>query len=196
MPRPLIVLPYNPSYPAYFSQVAAHLAPLLPAAARIEHVGSTSVPGLLAKPVLDVDVVVEPEGVEAAVAALGRVGWGRLGDLGIEGREAIRAPLDWRERVRNTDTDTDAIPGSIHLNLYVCPSCSLGVRNHLAVRDTLRARPDLADKYGRRKAELAAVPGMDIGTYVAGKTGVLLEILEVGGMDPEEMEAIRKMNEA
>lgn len=88
------VVAYDPSWPTRFDEVAATLTDALAAgpAARVEHVGSTSVPGLAAKPVLDIDVIVAPQDVPAAVVALERIGYRHRGDLGVAGREAFHAP--------------------------------------------------------------------------------------------------------
>ena len=62
----------------------------------IEHVGSTSVPNLCAKPIIDLDVVVHPEDVPAAIAAVEALGYRHEGDLGVAGREAFAGPLSFR----------------------------------------------------------------------------------------------------
>ncbi len=147
--------------------------------AAVEHVGSTSVPGLAAKPILDIDVVVDGDDVRAAIAALESVGYVHRGDLGVTGREAFFAP----DRPRR--------------HVYVCTAGTTNVRNHLAVRDTLRARDDLRDAYASVKLALAAEPGMDIDTYIAGKSAVLQQVLEVSGeFTAEELLAIHRLNEA
>ena len=65
----ILVAPYDPAWPTMFERIAGDLAAAVPDAS-IEHVGSTSVPGLAAKPILDIDVVVPAERVDAAVARL------------------------------------------------------------------------------------------------------------------------------
>lgn len=175
------VVEWSPEWAEQFSAVAAVLREALAGvpSARVEHVGSTSVPGLAAKPVLDVDVVVEATDVPAAIAALESVGYVHRGDLGVAGREAFHAPDSPRRHV------------------YVCTAGTANVRNHLAVRDVLRTHPDLREAYAAVKRALAADPGMDIDTYVAGKSAVLQQVLEQSGeFTAEELEAIRRLNEA
>lgn len=175
------VVDWSPHWAEQFEQVAATLRAALVdvASARVEHVGSTSVPGLAAKPVLDIDVVVAADDVPAAVAALERVGHLHRGDLGVPGREAFRSP------------------GAPRRNVYVCVAGSASVRNHLAVRDVLRERADLREAYARVKRSLAADPAMDIDTYVAGKSAVLQQVLEASGrLTADELAAIREVNEA
>ncbi|NGN95261.1 GrpB family protein [Nocardioides sp. KC13] len=171
---------YDPSWPIRFEEVAEILRKALADGpeASIEHVGSTSVPGLAAKPILDVDVIVAPEDVPAAVAALERIGYVHRGDLGVAGREAFHAP------------DTDP-----RRHVYVCAAGTLNVRNHLAVRDVLRSRDDLRDDYAAVKLALAADPAMDIDTYIARKSDVLQNVLAVSDLTDAERRQILSLND-
>jgi GrpB-like predicted nucleotidyltransferase (UPF0157 family) len=173
------VVDWSPRWAEQFDEVASVLRVALAdvVSARVEHVGSTSVPGLAAKPVLDVDVVVDGREVPAAIAALESVGYVHRGDLGVTGREAFHAPDAPRR------------------NVYVCTAGTPNVRNHLAVRDVLRSRDDLREAYAAVKRALAADPGMDIDTYLAGKSAVLQRVLEASGEFTEaELDAIRRLN--
>lgn len=69
------------------------------------------------------------------------------------------------------------------------------MRNHLAVRDVLRARPDLCEEYAAVKATLAAEPGMDIDTYTAGKSAVLQEVLAAADLTAAERREILLLND-
>jgi len=174
------VVPYSPQWPQQFERVAEALRTALaevPTAA-VEHVGSTSVCGLAAKPIIDVDVIVAGDDVAAAVAALEAIGYVHRGDLGVVDREAFFAPDDDPRR-----------------NVYVCRAGTLNVRNHLAVRDVLRARPDLRDEYGAVKLGLAADPSMDIDTYIAGKSGVLQKVLAMSDLTEDERLQILRLND-
>jgi len=152
------VVPYSADWAHQFGLVAVALRHALRdvPSARIEHVGSTSVPGLAAKPILDIDVIVEPAHLRSAVAALEAIGYTHRGDLGVTGREAFHAPDQGPPR-----------------NVYVCEAGTLNVRNHLAVRDVLRRRDDLRDEYAAVKLSLATEPEMNIETYIARKSQVL-----------------------
>ena len=174
------VVAWSPRWAEQFDEVAGILRGALTGVdAAVEHVGSTSVPGLVAKPILDVDVIVDAAEVSAAVAALEAVGYEHRGDLGVAGREAFRAP------------------GPPRRNVYVCTAGTANVRNHLAVRDVLRTRDDLRDAYASVKLALAADPDMDIDTYLAGKSAVLQEVLEVSGEFTDvELAAIHRLNDA
>ncbi len=147
------------------------------ASAEVEHVGSTSVPGLAAKPILDIDVIVDQAEVIEAVRALTALGYVHRGDLGVGGREAFGAPDD-----------------GIARHVYVVTRGTLAVRNHLAVRDTLRARPDLRDEYAAVKLALAADPAMGIDAYLALKTPILQRVLAAGGLSDAELEIVARLN--
>ena len=180
MPSVVEVVPYSNDWPVQFERVASDLRAALeklPEVA-VEHVGSTSVPGLPAKPVIDIDVIVPPHDVTAAVAALVSIGYAHRGDLGVVGREAFTPP--------------DADP---RRNVYVCAAGTLNVRNHLAVREVLRLRDDLRDEYGAVKLGLAAEPDMDITTYIAGKSEVLQRVLAASDLTEDERHRIWRLND-
>jgi GrpB-like predicted nucleotidyltransferase (UPF0157 family)/predicted GNAT superfamily acetyltransferase len=159
----ITVAEYDPAWPERFARLRDEYAQALAAAGvpvvAIEHVGSTSVPGLAAKPIIDCDIVVEGEHVAAASQVLAGLGFTPLGDLGIPLRWAFSEP----ERLAGTNT-------------YVIVAGSLSLRNHLAVRDALRADPDLRDRYAAVKRRVGAVAA-DIYEYGQGKNAMVQEIL-------------------
>jgi GrpB-like predicted nucleotidyltransferase (UPF0157 family) len=138
----------------------------------IEHVGSTSVPGLAAKPVLDIDIVVERSHVDMASSVLVDLGFEPRGELGIPDRWAFWEP----DRLAGTNT-------------YVVVAGSLALRNHLAVRDALRANADLRAEYGELKKQLGTTSA-DIYEYGAGKNAMVQHILLVAGLSQEERASI------
>ena len=144
---PIVVVPYDPEWPARFETIRARIEPALDdVALAIEHVGSTSVPGLAAKPVIDIDVVVaSPRVVPVAIERLATIGYRHQGDLAVTGREAFWSP-----------------EGLARHNLYVCPQGVLPLRNHLALRHHLRTHPEAVEAYGALK--LAWPPGSTIST--------------------------------
>lgn len=174
------VVAYRAEWPIQFAAVATELRRALRdvSSAVVEHVGSTAVPGLAAKPILDIDVVVDPPQVPDAIAALEAFGYQHRGDLGIAGREAFTAPDEQPRR-----------------HVYVCQAGTSSVRNHLAVRDVLRARDDLRDEYASVKRRLAAEPDVDVDTYSARKSDVLQRILaESPLVTDEERSQIHRLN--
>lgn len=173
------VVPYSEQWPAQFIVVAGDLSDALKhvPVVSIEHVGSTSVPGLVAKPILDIDIIVKRQHVEAAIAALAKIGYIHRGDLGVTDREAFTTPDERPPR-----------------NVYVCVEGTLHVRNHLAVREVLRTRPDLRERYGAVKTELSLDPNMDIATYIAKKSGVLQDVLASSDLSNDEKALILALN--
>jgi GrpB-like predicted nucleotidyltransferase (UPF0157 family) len=146
-------------------------------AVSIEHVGSTSVPGLAAKPIIDLDIVVaDRAAVAAAIEVLAGLGYEHLGDLGVKDREAFRRP-----------------PGSERHNLYVCPAGGEGLRNHLAVRDHLRSHPGAVAEYAALKQRLA-MESPDIDAYVIAKTDLIISFLRAEGVDDATLASIELAN--
>jgi GrpB-like predicted nucleotidyltransferase (UPF0157 family) len=176
---PVIVVPYDPEWVARFEALRAPLWDAVrEIALSIEHVGSTAVPGLAAKPIVDMTVVVpSPRDVPRAIAQLQGLGYRHRGDLGIAGREAFHAPPD--------------LPAH---RLYVCAKNSLALANHVALRDWLRSHPDDARAYGELKQQLAVRFRGDIDGYVDGKTDFIAEVLRMAGMAPDAVAAIAASN--
>jgi GrpB-like predicted nucleotidyltransferase (UPF0157 family) len=138
----------------------------------IEHVGSTSVPGLAAKPIIDCDIVVLEANVSEASDALMSLGFTPLGELGIPQRWAFKEPA----RLSGTNT-------------YVIVDACLSLRNHLAVRDVLRADAALRDEYAAVKRQ-AGVAAANIDEYGQAKSGILQKILAAAGLTDAERASI------
>ncbi len=173
----IVVVEYDPLWTQSFAHIRSRIAPALAGVATgIEHVGSTSVPALSAKPVIDVDAIVKDGDVASAIARLASLGYEHRGDLGVPQREAFRH---------------GHVPAH---NLYVCVAGSLHLRNHLALRDALRADRDLVREYGALKRDLARRFPNDIDAYVAGKTAFVTGVLErSGAFSAAELAAIRAL---
>ena len=168
MARHIVVEPYNEAWQQDFAAIKAELEPALGALAlRIEHVGSTSVPGLSAKPIIDIDVVIEDYSkLKDVVAALGTIGYTHEGDKGIPGREAFR--YEGKEHLRNH-------------HLYVCPENSAELHRHLTFRNYLRMHPEAVIAYSRIKEEGAALYPYDIDRYIEHKSPFIERIYsEIG----------------
>jgi GrpB-like predicted nucleotidyltransferase (UPF0157 family) len=134
---------YNPEWPDWFRQLRAFLEPRLRGVAmHIEHVGSTSVPGMTAKPVIDIDVVVERGAMPHAIQLLESAGYVHEGDLGIPEREAF-------------DLVDEQIKASLPPHhLYVCPQGAFKLYKHLVFRDFLRDHPEHAQRLSDLKWSL------------------------------------------
>jgi GrpB-like predicted nucleotidyltransferase (UPF0157 family) len=183
-----LAYPYS-QWPAQFLAIKSELETYLADIPyiSIEHVGSTSVPNLIAKPILDIDVIVPRSQVEPAIAALTTptAGYHYVGTLEIEDRHSLRLLASHAYTASGTK-----LPSR---NLYVIVEGCLQLRNHLGVRDVLRKDEALREEYGRVKVDLLN-SGVDLDEYVAGKSGVLQRILEKAGLTTEEREVIGKVN--
>jgi len=176
----VVVEPYNPQWPRQFADIKAELAAALEGldVIGIEHVGSTSVPGLSAKPTIDIDIIVAPEALPFIFAALTeKAGYVYVGEMGIVDRHAFRSHQSDPPR-----------------NVYVCVDGCLAVRNHLSVRDLLRADSGLREEYAKVKMELACHDWIDVDEYCEAKNDILQHILEKAGLGDEERGEIRKAN--
>ena len=172
------IVDYDLEWPARFELLRQRYERALAGVAilGIEHVGSTSVPGLAAKPVIDIDIVVSADHAPSAIEAIERVGFRSLGERGIPDRWALQAPSD--------------LPRT---NTYVVTDGSLALRNHLAVRDQLRRDVVLRDEYAALKRAIAASVH-DIDEYVEKKSSFLSVVLAQAGLTVEEREAIEAAN--
>src|SRR5579864_4394673 len=161
MENPVIVLDYNPNWPRRFQSLRKRIADALgDTASAIEHVGSTAVPDLVAKPIIDIDVLLASETMlPTAIERLTRLGYIHRGNLGVPDREAFRAPA-----------------GDPRHHLYVCPPGSAEFRRHMAFRDYLRAHPEEAKVYGDLKIALAQRFREDRSAYNAAKSEFVEEL--------------------
>ncbi|MFT4687698.1 MAG: GrpB-like predicted nucleotidyltransferase (UPF0157 family) [Neolewinella sp.] len=146
----MLLLPYNPAWPNHFKQIAS----ILQAAVgnhllTIHHIGSTAVPGLAAKPIIDINMEYPPEGeLKAITATLKNLGYHHNGDQGIPGREVFkRKPTDALHPV------LDAIPH----HLYACPSDSTELNRHIQFRNGLRSDEKARIAYENIKQEVATL---------------------------------------
>jgi len=153
---------YDPAWPALFEQLAAPIRrAVAPFDGRVEHVGSTSVPGLAAKPVIDIDVVLpSSDAMSEVIAAVCALGYIYHGDKGIRGREAFLWPADTPPH-----------------HLYIVVEGSKPHRDHVDLRDYLRSEPDEASRYADLKRHLAARHADDRQAYTDAKDEFIKEAL-------------------
>ena len=153
----VVVLPYDPRWALDFQIIRDLIREALgPLALGVEHVGSTSVRGLSAKPIIDLDVIIRDNTLlNDVIAALRKIGYEYEGDLGIAGREAFKY------------TGQGNLPAH---HLYVCPKDSAELKRHLAFRNHLRTHPEAVREYSRIKEEGAALYPYDIEKYIEHKT--------------------------
>ena len=165
----VVVLPYDAKWKSDFvnikKEIEAALGDLI---VGIEHVGSTAVEGLSAKPCIDIDVIIKDDSVfDAVVQKLAAIGYIHEGDLGIKDREAFKY--------------TDKPHLQTH-HLYVCPQHSQELRRHIIFRDFLRENPDAVKKYSLIKETAAQRYPDDIGRYIEYKTPCINELYALCGL--------------
>ena len=167
--RHIVVLPYDKQWKQDFLQIKDEIQNALgELSLRIEHVGSTSVQGLSAKPIIDIDVVIKDYSVfDDVVSALGAIWYQHQGNLGIERREAFK--YDGKEHLRKH-------------HLYVCPEDSAELKRHISFRDYLRTHPEAVREYSRIKKEGAALYPHDIDKYIEHKSPFIEKVYREMGI--------------
>lgn len=168
-PRPfggqVRILPYDPEWPRLYEREAERLRGLLgDRVLLLEHVGSTSVPGLPAKPIIDIDLrVADSADEDAYVPELTGAGYTMV----------IREP-EWYEHRLFKGPDTD-------VNLHVFGEQTDEIERHLLLRDWMRAHPEDRDLYRDAKLELSRRTFRTIHEYSHAKTEVVVDILRRAG---------------
>ncbi len=154
----VVVLPHDPAWGAKFAGESARvMRALASTAVAIHHIGSTSIAGIYAKPVIDLLAEVRTiDDVDARNDALRGLGYHALGEYGIAGRRYFRK-------------DSDA--GVREYQLHVFAAGSTQVARHLAFRDFMRAHADVAAEYSDLKRRLADENPQSIDGYMDGKDG-------------------------
>ena len=161
--RTIVVEPYDPAWPVEFARIRDWLWPqVCDLALDIVHVGSTSVPGLAAKPIVDFAIVMESYAVFPALQArLEALGYEHEGDLELPAREAFKG----------------GPAGFMVYHMYVCPQDGTEYLRWLLFRDWLREHDEDRDAYAELKRELAKRYPHDIDAYIAGKHALIEKII-------------------
>ncbi len=173
------VVPYNPEWKHWFKEIKdtlwIHVHDLV---VDIDHVGSTSVEGMSAKPIIDIDIVLDDWAkFPRLVERLASLGYVHVGDLGIRGREAF---------------NHESKPKHPH-HLYACHKDSVAYRNHVLLRKHLMENPVDFQRYIDLKICLAE-SAQSREDYWRSKTLLILEFLGKEGVSSEEIERIRREN--
>jgi GrpB-like predicted nucleotidyltransferase (UPF0157 family) len=165
---PIVVTDYDTDWPRFFEDIARPIRDAIAdLGATVEHVGSTSVPGLAAKPIIDLDVVVASAGaVPAAIDRLRSLGYLYQGDKGVKGREAFLWPKGARPH-----------------HLYVVVRGSQPYLDHIAFRDYLREHPEVTTEYALLKTTLAQQHADDRLGYTDAKTEFVAAVLRAARLN-------------
>ena len=167
--RKVVVLPYDVAWQSAFEKIKGEIEETIgDLIIGIEHIGSTSVEGLSAKPCIDIDVIIKDYSVfTAVVEALKGIGYIHEGDLGIKDREAFKY--------------TDKPHLMMH-HLYVCPLYSEELNRHITFRDFLRINPEAVKKYSSIKEKAAELFPNDIDRYIEYKSPCIEELYKECGL--------------
>jgi len=165
----VMVLPYDEAWKSAFEKIKEEIeAAIGDLIIGIEHVGSTSVEGLSAKPCIDIDVIIKDYSIfDAVVSRLEAIGYTHEGNLGIKDREAFK----YSDK-----------PHLLKHHLYVCPQNSEELHRHITFRDFLRSNPEAAKKYGSVKETAARLFPDDIDRYIEYKSPCIEEFYEMCGL--------------
>jgi len=157
------IVPYDPLWPLEYAAEADRIeAACRGLPIRLEHIGSTSVPGLGAKPVIDILAGCPPRANRGPyIAAFRQLGYEHKGSFGIPGRDFFRR----------------GSPRSHHVHLYRWSSTAW--RDHVMFRDALRADAALAREYEALKRQLAAAPNVDVEQYAHVKGPFVRHVLRI-----------------
>jgi len=164
------VLPYDRAWKDGFEAIKRELEEAVgELILGIEHVGSTAVEGMSAKPCIDIDVIIRDYSVfDAVVNRLENLGYTHEGNLGIADREAFKYT---------------AKPHLKKHHLYVCPRFSRELHRHITFRDYLRSNPDAVKKYSAAKETAARLFPNDIDQYIAHKAPCIHELYQLCGLE-------------
>ena len=167
--RKVIVLPYDVAWQSAFEKIKGEIEESIGGLIiGIEHVGSTSIEGMSAKPCIDIDVIIKDYSIfDEIVRRLGAIGYIHEGDLGIKDREAFK------------------YSGKEHLkmhHLYVCPQYSEELHRHITFRDFLRSNPEAVKKYSLIKEKAAELFPNDIDGYIEYKSPCIEELYKECGL--------------
>lgn len=154
--RNIVVVPYDPQWPELFKQEAEKVRSVLgELLIEIHHIGSTSVPNLPAKPVIDMlPIVRDITMVDALNPQFEAIGYEAMGENGIPGRRYFRKGGIYHR--------------SHHLHIFGEDNL-IDINRHLAFRDYLRTHPDVVAEYAALKQKLAKQFPDDIMSYSDGK---------------------------
>lgn len=178
----MLIQKYTKNWADNFEKIKQKLETVLPITTKIEHVGSTSVPDLAAKNIIDIDIIYKVSefdisDFEEIKKALSKLGYFHNGNQGIKDREVFKRQNDKNEE------QIDEVLDKITHHLYVCPSESEELKRHLLFRDYLRQNVDARTRYQTIKYNLAKKANQDKKVYAQIKekeaTDFINSIIEI-----------------
>lgn len=174
-PRQVVLVPYDKQWPLLFAEEEKRLAAILQQRClAIHHIGSTAIPQIHAKPIIDMLPVVEDiDQIDALNHAFEALGYTCMGEYGIKGRRFF-----WKSKSHRSH------------NIHIFAKNSPEIARHIAFRDFLISNPVYAQAYSLIKQSLTAVFADDIDNYVNGKASFIQYIdYKTGQCSQEQLEA-------
>ena len=173
-PDPIIVVKYDPIWPVHFQKLKYVLdRKFQNLSVNIEHIGSTSVPGLAAKPILDIAIIIPNRDLlPPIINNLSELGYEHNGDQGIPGREAFK-------RASPQVPFTVSLQNWMQHHLYVCAENATELQRQLFFRNYLRAHPNQRDAYAELKEKLALQFRNEREKYTEAKSSFIQGILDL-----------------
>jgi len=161
--RKVEVVPHDPRWQEVFRIESKRVADALgEIVVTIHHIGSTAIPGIYAKPIIDILVEVQDiTQVDEQSSAMESLGYEVMGEYGIPNRRFFRK---------------DNLAGVRTHHIHIFEVGSAQVKRHLAFRDYMIAHPEVAHRYSELKRELAREHPLNIDAYMDGKDGFIKEI--------------------
>lgn len=161
--RKVEVLPHNPQWRKEFEAESQQIADVLgDCTIAIHHIGSTAIPNIYAKPILDLLVEVNHiTEVDQRSSGMETLGYEAMGEFGLPGRRYFRKNNQMGVRTH-------------HVHIFEVGSKE--VKRHLAFRDYMMTHPEDAEKYSQLKQKLAKQYPTDINAYMDGKDGFIKEM--------------------
>ena len=193
--RSAIVEPYNPNWPALFQRERRRIvAAIGHIAAGVHHVGSTSIPGMPAKPILDIAVLLNDfDDGERCIEPLEKIGYLHMGVMDdIPGDRVFHRGADLPGGCLDSDdkSKTDATPAPegltdiVQTHILHMYAVDNPVRHHhLHFRDYLIAHPEIAAEYARLKVSLSSKHPSDRKSYSAGKKSFITRVLAIAAKE-------------
>lgn len=164
MPTQVEIVSYDPGWLRHFEEAEARLRALLgDVVVAVDHIGSTAIPEMPAKPIVDIDVTLAS-----------------LADIPEASRRLVEAGYEERGNRYNDDVWAFLLKASTpQLRVYLCPPANRTHEGRLAFRDYLRHHPAAAEAYAILKRQLAARFAYDGDRYTAEKSGFIQQVLEM-----------------
>jgi GrpB-like predicted nucleotidyltransferase (UPF0157 family) len=163
MTSPIKIHPYNPVWKTSYEKEVSKLATIFDGQQiAIHHIGSTSIAGMSAKPIIDILIEVDDiAAIDSSNKAMIEIGYEPKGEYGIAGRRYFQKGGDMRTH-----------------HVHVFRHDSNQVEKYLLFRDYLRAHPEAAGRYAKLKHDLATQFPYDMDAYSAGKSDFINDVMQ------------------